>query len=256
MPTWDPDRYVVFDDARTRPARDLLAGVPAEDPRSVVDVGCGPGNSTALLVERWPAAGVIGLDSSEAMLERARVAVPAATFVRDDLRRWRPPAPIDLVFSNATLQWVEDHPAVLAHLLSWLASGGTLAVQMPVNFDHPSHVEMRRLASSPRWREQVGRVLRPEPVAPAVDYQRMLSGPGRRVDVWTTEYLHVLTGEDPVVEWVRGTGLRPVLDALDERDAGAFLDAYTEAMRHAYPPERDGTTLFPFRRLFLVCRLA
>lgn len=249
---WDSHQYLRFADARTRPARDLLARVPAAAPATVVDVGCGPGNSTRLLVDRWPAASVIGIDSSAAMLERARTAVPEATFVQTDLRDWKPEEPMEVVFSNATLQWLGDHPAVVGHLLSWVAPGGTLAVQMPQSYDRPSHVQMRQLADSDRWASRVGGVLRVAPVAPVTDYHRMLSDGRRRVDAWTTEYLHVLEGDDPILEWMRGSGLRPILDRLDEAEGEEFASAYAAAMRNAHPKEPDGTTLFPFRRVFFV----
>jgi trans-aconitate 2-methyltransferase len=251
MPSWDSVQYLQFEDARTRPAQDLLARVPLPAPNTVVDVGCGPGNSTRLLAERWPNASVIGLDASAEMLARAREVVAEATYVEADLRNWSPETPVDLVFSNATLQWVEDHPAALDHLLGWLAPGGALAVQMPDNFDQPSHVLMRHVASRDRWRLHLAGVLREAPVASAVDYYRMLSD-GHRVDIWTIEYLHVLTGGDPVLDWVRGSGLRPVLDRLDERGGEEFVAEYAAALREAYQPEPDGTTLFPFRRLFFV----
>lgn len=254
MPSWDPDQYLRFAEHRTRPAHDLLARVTITDPDVVVDVGCGPGNSTSLLARRWPAASLIGLDSSEEMLNRARETLTRARFIHANLAEWQPDQLVGVVFANATLQWVDDHSSVLTHLVSWLAPGGFLAVQMPTNFDQPSHAEMRRLANSARWQEQVGGVLRERPVLPAEEYARLLNNPGSTVDVWVTEYLHVLTGPDPVVAWVRGTGLRPVLDRLDPQGADEFLHTYAAAMREAYPPERDGTTLFPFRRLFIVCR--
>lgn len=251
MPSWDSVQYLRFEEARTRPARDLLTRVWLESPNTVVDVGCGPGNSTRLLLERWPHASIVGLDSSPPMLREAREAIPEATFVQGDLRTWRPNASVDLVFSNATLQWVDDHPTVIAHLLDWLSPSGVLAVQMPDNFDYPSHALMRRLASHDRWRARLRGVLRRASVASAAEYHRML-GNGRRVDVWTIEYLHVLTGSDPVLDWVRGSGLRPVLDRLDEKEGAEFAAEYAAALRAAYPPEPDGTTLFPFRRLFFV----
>lgn len=251
MPSWDSVQYLRFEEARTRPARDLLSRVRLESPNTVVDVGCGPGNSTRLLLERWPQASIVGLDSSFPMLREARKAIPEATFVQGDLCTWRPNASVDLVFSNATLQWVDDHPTVIAHLLDWLSPSGVLAVQMPDNFDYPSHALMRRLASNDRWRARLRGVLRRAPVASAAEYHRML-GNGRRVDVWTIEYLHVLTGSDPVLDWVRGSGLRPVLDRLDEKEGAEFAAEYAAALRDAYPPEPDGTTLFPFRRLFFV----
>lgn len=255
MPTWHPAQYLRFADHRTRPARDLLAAIEVDSPRSVIDVGCGPGNSTALLAGRWPGAAVVGMDSSAAMVERARQALPDVRFVEADLRDWSPDDPVDVVFSNATLQWLDDHPTVFARLLSWLAPGGVLAVQMPANFDQPSHVLMRELASSARWSDRVGDVLRESPVAAPGDYWRMLAPQGS-VDIWTTEYLQLLEGENPVTEWVRGTGLRPVLDRLDETEAAAFVAEYSQLMARAYPRQADGTTLFPFRRLFIAVRTA
>src|SRR5690606_33331879 len=179
MPTWDPDQYLVFDDARTRPAAELLARIQSPAPGTVVDVGCGPGNSTARLVERWPEAAITGIDTSAEMLDRARSAVPQAEFVEADLRTWAPPSAVDVVFSNATLQWVEDHPAVFRHLLSWLAPGGVLAVQMPSNFSEPSHTELRAVAASKPWRDHLRGVLRENPVAAPEFYYRLLKAPGR-----------------------------------------------------------------------------
>lgn len=251
MPSWDSPQYLRFEDARTRPAGDLLARILTPAPVTVVDVGCGPGNSTRLLVDRWPEAQVTGIDSSSSMLDEARAEVPEASFVESDLRLWEPSHPVDVVFANATLQWLDDHPTVLLQLLSWLAPGGVLAVQMPHNYDSPSHVLMRELASSDRWWHRLGGVLREAPVAPAADYFRLLNGHGP-VDMWITEYLHALAGADPILEWVKGTGLRPVLDRLDQEEADEFIGAYSVALRRAYPPEEDGTTLFPFRRLFFV----
>lgn len=251
MPTWHPSQYLRFADHRTRPARDLLAAVAQDPPAVVVDVGCGPGNSTALLVERWPDAEVIGIDSSTEMIERARASLPGVRFEMADLRRWQPPSRVDVVFSNATLQWVEDHPTVFDRLVSWLGEGGVLAVQMPDNFDQPSHVLMRELASSDRWSGRVGDVLRSRPVASMGEYRGMLAPLGR-VDIWSTIYLHELEGQDPVPEWVRGTGLRPVLDRLSDDEAAEFLGEYSERIRLAYPRQEDGVTLFPFKRLFIV----
>ncbi|MFP3915373.1 MAG: methyltransferase domain-containing protein [Actinomycetota bacterium] len=250
MPSWDSARYLQFEEHRTRPARDLLARVPHQDPATVIDVGCGPGNSTSLLLHRWPRSTITAIDSSPEMLAQAGRSVPGVTFVESDLRAWRPPRPADVVFSNATLQWLGDHPAVLDHLLSWLAPGGALAVQMPRNYAHPSHLRMRELAGA---RGEVLRgVLRVDPVATPIEYYRMLAGAGRHVDVWETEYLHVLEGDDPVVEWLRGSGLRPVLDRLGPEEGEGFVAEFAAAMRDAYPPEPDGTTLFPFLRLFFV----
>lgn len=252
MPSWDANQYSVFLDDRTRPARDLLARVELDGPQRVLDVGCGPGNSTALLCDRLPQAEVVGLDSFLEMLARARQELPEVEFVEADLRDWVSEAPFDVVYSNATLQWVDDHPKVFSRISSWVALGGTLAVQMPANFGAPSHRLLRALANSPRWAERLDGVLREDPVDSAEFYHRLLSGRGRRVDIWTTEYLQTLTGDDAVLEWVRGTALRPVLDTLAGEEAEEFVAAYAASLREAYPPEEDGSTLFPFRRIFIV----
>lgn len=254
MPTWDPNRYLSFESQRTRPARDLLARVHLGGASRIVDVGCGPANSTALLADRWPDAEVVGVDTSAEMIERARRAMPEQRFYQADLRQWRPDGPVDLVFCNAVLHWLPDHAGVFDRMLSWLGPGGWLAVQMPANFDEPSHVLMRKVARSARWESAVGEVLAESPIAAPAQYHRMLAGRGS-VDIWSTEYIHALSGEDPVVEWVKGAGLRPLLDRLGPEDAAAYLAEYAGEIRRAYPPQRDGTTLFPFRRLFIVVQI-
>lgn len=254
MPSWHPDQYLRFADLRTRPARDLLERVEQARPALVVDVGCGAGSSTALLVERWPQARVIGVDTSARMLERARTLVPTAELVRADLTEWMPPAPVQVVFANAVLHWAVDHPGVLSHLLSWLGPGGTLAVQMPANFDQPSHRLLRELAGSPPWSGLVGDLPGETAVVAPDAYWEMLA-PRGPVDVWTTEYLQVLEGENPITEWMRGTAMRPVLDRLSQRQGAAFLGEYSDLVGRAYPRRGDGTTLFPFRRLFFVLTL-
>ena len=251
MPSWDPGCYLAFAAERARPARDLLAAICHPSPTRVVDVGCGPGNSTVLLAERWPGAEVIGIDSSEAMIEAARRTAAAVRFEVADLGEWSPSGPVDVVFSNSALQWVDDHPAVLAHLLSWLAPGGVLAVQMPANYDQPSHTIMRDLAEGQRWSGRLAGALRDRPVLSMPRYRDLLA-PFGRVDIWTTEYLHVLDGDDPVTTWVSGTGLRPLLDRLDEAERQELLAQYSVRAGAAYPPRFDGKTLFPFRRIFIV----
>ncbi|MFE3084733.1 trans-aconitate methyltransferase [Streptomyces albidoflavus] len=263
MPTWDPAQYLRHADHRTRAFADLLARVPEprvpkDRPLRVADLGCGPGNSTRLLTERWPAARVTGYDHSEAMLARARtdLADTGADFAHADLRTWTPDEPYDVIASNATLQWVPGHPHRLADWTAALAPGGTLAFQVPGNFDAPSHALMRRLAASEGpWRKRLDGVLRgADAVLDPAGYLPYLTGPGRTTDLWETTYLHLLTGPDAVLDWVTGTGLRPVLDALaDDRAARtAFTDAYRDLLREAYPVTADGTTPFPFRRVFAV----
>jgi trans-aconitate 2-methyltransferase len=246
--------------------------VGASAPRRVVDLGCGPGNLTALLPERWPAAVVEGVDSSPEMLERARADVPGVQFAVGDLRTWTMPADCDVVLSNAALQWVPDHLELLRSWADALPTGGWLAVQVPGNFEAPSHRLMRSLATSPRWAPLVGDVLRHDVVATPAQYAATLLDAGLRVGVWETTYLHLLQGEDPVLEWVRGTGLRPIVSALaaafphaptsfrpeiwSERgesghSAAEFEREYAELLREAYPRTAHGT-LFGFRRIFAV----
>lgn len=252
MSSWDPSRYLRFSDLRTRPAAELLARVPVEAPRRVVDLGCGPGNSTALLAARWPDAETVGVDSSDTMVARARADHPAVRFERGDLTTWEPQQPVDVVFSNAALHWVPDHVKLLPRLLAQVAPGGALALQIPNNFDRPAHTEAHRIvrASFP----DLDGILPDRAVFDAAAHYHALAGPDVTVDVWQTDYLQPLTGEDPVVAWTSGTFLRPLLDALadDPSRRAAFLADYTTAMRNAYPPRSDGVTLLPFPRLFAV----
>ncbi|MFB4423845.1 trans-aconitate 2-methyltransferase [Streptomyces sp. QL37] len=261
-PTWDPRQYLRHADHRTRPFHDLLARtgpLPHEPSPRIADLGCGAGNVTALLAARWPAARITGYDSSPQMLERARThAGPLLDFTEADAATWEPTETYDLIVSNALLQWVPGHTARFPRWLDALAPGGTLAFQVPGNFDAPSHTLMRELARSPRWHDRLGGLLRhSDAVHTPAEYLEHLTAPGRAVDVWETTYLHLLQGEDPVLDWVKGTGLRPVLDALaDDPDArDAFLTEYRDLLRTAYPAGPHGT-VFPFRRIFAVARTA
>jgi len=256
---WDPTQYQRYAGERGRPFAELLARVGAGDPALVVDLGCGPGALTETLADRWPAARVVGVDASEAMVAEAKpLEEPGRLeFVHGDLRAWSPPGPVDVLVSNATLQWVPGHLALLADLLAHVVPGGWFAFQVPGNFGEPSHTLLRSLASEDRWRDLVGpeRVAWPSSHEPRdyLDALHRLVGPGGSVDVWETTYLHVLPGEDAVLDWVTGTGARPVLTALDEQDREEFLDAYRPALRDAYPRQASGTVL-PFRRVFAVVR--
>lgn len=250
--TWDPARYLTFGDERLRPAQDLLARVPLEAPARIADLGCGPGNATALLAQRWPDAAILGVDSTPEMLERARESGIEAEWVEADLARWAPDQPFDLIYANAVFQWLDDHERLLPRLISFLRPGGALALQMPRNFAAPSHGLMRETAASGPWSGRLKTVLRREPVGPPAGYFAILKGHSLDLDIWETEYLHALEGRDAVLNWTRGTALRPVMDALSEADFGAFEAAYAERLRRAYPRREDGTTLFPFRRLFIV----
>jgi trans-aconitate 2-methyltransferase len=249
---WDPARYLRFADQRLRPAADLLARVPLAAPARVVDLGCGSGAATRLLAGRWPDAAVTGVDSSAPMLARARAEGPAAAWIEADLATWRPAATVDLVYSNAALQWLDHHETVVPALLDHLAPGGALAVQMPRNHGAASHTAMAETVAAGPWAERLRSLLRPSPVAEPAWYHDLLAPRAAVVDIWETVYNHVLEGEDPVVQWTIGTALKPLVDALDEAERPAFLADYAARVRDAYPPGPDGRTLFPFRRLFWV----
>jgi trans-aconitate 2-methyltransferase len=252
MATWDPQQYLKFSDHRLRPALDLMARIPAIEARTVYDLGCGPGNITRMLAERWPAARVIGVDSSADMLTKARIEAPGVEFVEADLSHWAPPQPAELVFSNATMQWLGGHETLFPRLMSFVAPGGVLAVQMPRNFAAPSHTLLHDTVQSTPWRERLAPLQRHDPVASPQTYHRLLAPHAGTVDIWEVEYLQRLTGPNPVVEWTKGTALRPFLDALDPPGREAFLADYGRRVAAAYPKEGDGATLFPFRRLFII----
>jgi trans-aconitate 2-methyltransferase len=252
MPTWDPDRYLSFADERGRPFVDLLARIEAADPAEVVDLGCGPGNLTALLASRWPSARVLGVDSSAEMVASARSGSSADIgFEVGDVRDWTPSAPVDVLVSNATLQWVPEHLALLPRLLSHVREGGWLAFQVPGNFDAPSHTLRAELAAEAPYAAHVAGIEDPRSHAPAAYYDA-LAGPGRSVEVWETTYTHVLSGPDPVFTWVSGTGARPTLQALPDELRPAFEAEFKRRLAAAYPVRADGTVLLPFRRVFAV----
>lgn len=247
---WDPAQYARFGDERSRPFFDLTGQISVSDPGLVVDLGCGSGELTATLTARWPAAVVRGLDSSAEMVSQATAAdrlsfelADAATFDATG---------VDLLVSNALLQWVPGHQELLVRWAAELNTGGWLAFQVPANFGSPSHRLMRELAASARWADRLAGVLRHgDAVAEAAEYLALLTGTGLRVNAWQTSYLHVLAGPDPVLEWVRGTGLRPVLAALSPDEAAEFVDEYAGLLREAYPAQPFGT-VFPFLRTFVV----
>jgi trans-aconitate 2-methyltransferase len=246
---WDPQQYGRFGDERARPFLDLVGRIGATAPRRVVDLGCGPGTLTALLAARWPAALVEGIDSSAEMIATAAPG-ERLTFRVGDVASWVPPPDADVVVSNATLQWVPAHRELLASWASALPTDGWLAFQVPGNFDAPSHTLMRSLASSPRWAAS-WRVWRHDPVGTPSEYAELLLAAGLVADVWETTYVHVLTGPDPVLQWVRGTALRPIMAALPAADYAQFEDEFGQQLRDAYPAT-EGGTLFPFRRIFAV----
>lgn len=251
MPVWEPADYLRYADERTRPFVELLSRTPA-GATSVVDLGCGPGHLMRLLRERWPLARLVGVDSSPDMLETARSAYggDGISYEQADVRTWELAGPLDVVITNATLQWVPDHLPLLRRWRGWLAPGGALAMSVPGNHGEPSHVLLRELAARAPYARWTGD--REQPTASdARTYFETLSSPGWQVDVWETTYLHVLTGPDPVLSWLQGTGARPVLQALPPDLRERFTAEYAQALRVAYPPRPYGTVL-PFRRVFAV----
>lgn len=247
---WDPEQYGRYATERARPFLDLVSRIDAAQPRRVVDLGCGPGTLTALLHQRWPAADVLGIDNSPEMIEAA-AGVRGVRFELGDVADFAPGPEVDVLISNATLQWVPGHLDLLASWAGALPAGGWLAIQVPGNFDAAAHSLLRSLAASDPWAAALDGVLRHDVVAAPERYATVLLAAGLEVDVWETTYLHVLPGADPVLEWLRGTGLRPVLGALPPTGAAQFSAALAEQLRAAYPPGPHGT-LFPFRRVFAV----
>ncbi len=252
MEDWSARQYLKFEDERTRPPRDLLAQVPLQRPRLVVDLGCGPGNSTELLVERFPQAEVIGLDSSPDMLRKARERLPQCTFVEADIASWAADPRTDLLFANASLQWL-DHPHVLRRLLEALPAGGVLAVQMPDNTREPSHVLQREVAANGPWADNPEVKAAPRGDLPTPEEYYDLLGPVcSRIDIWHSIYNHVMATPPAIVEWFKGSALQPYLSPLDAAAREKFLAAYTEKIAAAYKPRFDGKVLLRFPRLFIV----
>jgi trans-aconitate 2-methyltransferase len=255
MPVWDPRTYLEFADERSRPFVDLLSRVQPADPKLVVDLGCGPGQLTASLADRWPAAQIVGIDSSPEMITQAtKFAGPRVRFLVQDLRHWQPETPVDVIISNATLQWVPGHRELLPLLISALSPKGWLAFQVPGNFDEPSHLLLRQLATDPRYAPLLTDLAWPDS-ANAAAYLDDLAQLGCSVDGWETTYLHVLSGPNPVFRWISGTGARPVLQALPDDQRAEFIAEYQQLLDEAYPSRPYGTVL-PFRRIFVVAHRA
>jgi len=251
---WDPAQYLKFAGERLQPAIDLLARIPAGKPDAVADLGCGAGTSTPLLAARWPQARLIGIDNSREMLARARADHPAATYSEADIANWQPELPIDVVFSNAALHWLDAHESLLPSLLSKISPGGWLAVQMPRNHGAPlQRCTIETIENGP-WRSILEPHLRRHPVATPDSYWRMLSARAASLSVWETEYLHVLSGDNPVSEFAKGSGLTQHLDRLEAPMRPAFETAYRRRIEAAYPKENDGHTLFRMRRLFILAQ--
>lgn len=257
--TWDPNQYLAFGDHRLRPALELLMRIPLEAPARVVDLGCGPGNVTAHLRRRWPDAAITGIDNSPEMLAKAELALakmeqagPGVEWREGDFDTWRPEAPVDVIYANASLHWAEDQEALFPRLMEYLAPGGALAVQMPRNFGQPSHTSMGEVAIKGPWAEALARVQRSAPVAEPDFYYDLLAPRCGSLDLWETRYVQVLEGENPVAQFTKGSWLKPMLDALEEPERSEFEAAYREKVLQYYPPREDGTTLFPFNRMFMV----
>ncbi|MFI6761908.1 trans-aconitate 2-methyltransferase [Micromonospora sp. NPDC050417] len=256
---WDPSRYLRYRDERARPFHDLLARVPATTARTVVDLGCGPGNLTTTLAQRWPQARVTGLDSSPEMIAKAVGLGSGIEFAVGDVRDWAPDPTVDVVVSNAVLQWVPGHEELLVRWAAQLSAGAWLAVQVPGNFDAASHRALRAVAEDPRWREPIEPLLRSAPVADPVGYATLLTGAGCAVDAWETTYVHLLpadrAADHPVLTWMEGTALRPIRASLGG-DTPAWADfraTLGRRLAEAYPV-RDGLVYFPFRRHFFVAQ--
>jgi trans-aconitate 2-methyltransferase len=252
--SWSANQYVAFEDERTRPVRDLLSALPDIPAQRVIDLGCGPGNSTELLAARFPGAAVSGIDSSPDMIAAATRRLPQAQFAIGDIEIWKDLGPFDVILANAVLHWVPDHSTLLPALIAKLASGGGLAIQMPDNLDVPAHRLMREIAENGPWAMTLAEASKSRtPLASADGYYEMLRPLCSRVDVWRTTYYHALSGgAGAVVEWFKGSGLRPYLDPLDAASRAAYLERYTAAVARAYPALADGSVLLPFPRLFIV----
>jgi trans-aconitate 2-methyltransferase len=251
--SWSAKQYVAFEDERTRPVRDLLAALPPIDARAVIDLGCGPGNSTEVLAACYPQANISGIDSSSDMIEAARRRLPHVSFAVADLQAWKDAGPFDVILANAVLQWVDNHESLLPRLIERLSPGGALAVQMPDNLEEPAHRLMRQVAADGPWAATLAAssAARP-PLAGAAWYHELLRPLCSKVDLWRTTYYHFLRGgAEAVVEWFKGSGLRPFLEPLDAAQRREFLVVYTAAIAKAYPKVADGSVLLPFPRVFL-----
>lgn len=258
QPIWDPALYERYKVYRDRPALDLLLQIPSDlGPHEIWDLGCGTGEHAALLSARHPGAAVHGLDASAEMLTEARKRRCQVDWVQGDIARFQPHAPPDLIFTNAALQWLPDHASLFARLAAALAPGGVFACQIPQSHAESWHESLREAAANGPWAAKLAQVRGVYPSSKPADYYRWLSPLSASVDIWTTTYLHVLEGDDPVVEWMSGTGLRPYVQALtDPAERGDFIAAYSERVAKLFPKQPDGVTLFPFPRLFIVARRA
>jgi trans-aconitate 2-methyltransferase len=255
MSDWNSELYLKFESERTQAARDLLARIPPLAPRKIVDLGCGPGNSAAILSLYFRGAEILGVDTSENMLAAARTRLPAARFILQDLNFWHPDEPVDLIFANAALHFAPDHPKLLARLMSFLAPGGVLAVQMPNVLQDAAHALMRMVAVDGPWAEKLAPIAKTRAVIGSLDdYYDWLSPSARMVDLWQTTYVHPLNGPEAIVDWFVGSALRPFLEKLEEPESAAYLAHYRRELEMAYTPQADGKVLLLYPRLFFVAQ--
>ncbi len=251
---WNPQQYLKFSGHRLRPAVDLLMRIPDVGVKTVADLGAGAGNVTRLIKERWPDAAVVGVEGSAEMVAAGRKAAPEVEWLQQDLAAWRPAGRYDVIYSNAALHWLPDHETLFPSLIEKVEPGGILAVQMPRNFEAPSHVLIGETALNGPWRSRVEHLVTPPPVREPGFYHRLLAPQSSNIDIWQTEYLQVLEGDNPVKEWTKGTWLTRYMDVLEDAEKAAFEAAYGERVAKAYPRNAQGQTLFPFRRLFIVAQ--
>lgn len=249
---WDPKSYLQFEDHRTRPAAELIARIKLKAPKEIYDLGCGPGNSTSLLRRRWPNAEITGVDSSEDMLLGAKDLDIGARWQLENIEVWKPKTKPHLIFSNAALQWLGNHEALFSRLLGFLKPGGVLAVQMPRAFASPSHAVIQQAVEDGPWSDRLKHVRPFRPMAQSEDYYDMLADKAASIDIWETEYVHVLTGEDAVFSWLSATALLPFVSELKGRERSGFVARCRRELGAVYRPRDDNVTLFPFRRLFIV----
>lgn len=249
--SWSAKQYSLFEQQRTRPVRDLVAALPGGDVHTAVDLGCGPGNSTEVLAQHFPNAVVTGLDNSQNMLADARQRLPGLTFELADIGTWDPAQSYDVILANASLQWLPDHDQLYPRLVSKLAPGGRLAIQTPDNLQEPAHQLARQIAAHGPWAGKIANVEHP-PRHDVSFYYQLLQPQCSSVDIWRTTYYHPLAGPAAVVEWFKGSALRPFLYALDDIEKNAFLERYLDAITEAYPAQAGGNVLLPFPRLFIV----